>query len=125
MKTSERANSQPTVSDVARAAGVSRATAARVLGGYGYAGSEARELVLDAAKRLAYQPNQLARSMATGRTKTIGVVVADIENLYFARAIRAITDTANANGFDVVLANTDENVEPRALRSPGHAGQTS
>ncbi|MDJ1637384.1 LacI family transcriptional regulator (plasmid) [Agrobacterium tumefaciens] len=111
MKTSERANSQPTVSDVARAAGVSRATAARVLGGYGYAGSEARELVLDAAKRLAYQPNQLARSMATGRTKTIGVVVADIENLYFARAIRAITDTANANGFDVVLANTDENVE--------------
>jgi LacI family transcriptional regulator len=49
--------------------------------------------------------------MATGRTKTIGVIVADIENLYFARAIRAITDTANANGFDVVLANTDENVE--------------
>ncbi|MBX4952718.1 LacI family DNA-binding transcriptional regulator [Rhizobium binae] len=111
MKASERTNSQPTVSDVARAAGVSRATAARVLGGYGYAGAEARELVLDAAKRLAYQPNQLARSMATGRTKTIGVVVADIENLYFARAIRAITDTANAKGFDVVLANTDENVE--------------
>jgi len=111
MKTNERSGTQPTASDVARAAGVSRATAARVLGGYGYAGSEARELVLNAAKRLGYQPNQLARSMATGRTKTIGVVVADIENLYFARAIRAITDTANAKGFDVVLANTDENVD--------------
>lgn len=111
MKNKERSGPQATVADVARAAGVSRATAARVLGGYGYAGSEARELVLEAAIRLAYQPNQLARSMATGRSKTIGVVVADIENLYFARAIRAITDTANANGFDVVLANTDEDIE--------------
>ena len=111
MKNNGRSGPQPTVADVARAAGVSRATAARVLGGYGYAGSEARELVLEAAKRLAYQPNQLARSVATGRSKTIGVVVADIENLYFARAIRAITDTANANGFDVVLANTDEDIE--------------
>lgn len=110
-KSNGRSGPQPTVGDVARAAGVSRATAARVLGGYGYAGPEARELVLEAAKRLAYQPNQLARSMATGRSKTIGVVVADIENLYFARAIRAITDTANANGFDVVLANTDEDIE--------------
>ncbi|KEA04412.1 hypothetical protein QOV31_005279 (plasmid) [Agrobacterium fabrum] len=111
MKNNGRSGPQATVADVARAAGVSRATAARVLGGYGYAGGEARELVLDAAKRLAYQPNQLAKSMATGRSKTIGVVVADIENLYFARAIRAITDTANAKGFDVVLANTDEDIE--------------
>ena len=111
MKNNGRSGPQPTVADVARAAGVSRATAARVLGNYGYAGAEARELVFEAAKRLAYQPNQLARSMATGRSKTIGVVVADIENPYFARAIRAITDTANANGFDVVLANTDEDIE--------------
>ncbi|QTG17355.1 LacI family transcriptional regulator (plasmid) [Agrobacterium tumefaciens] len=92
-------------------AGVSRATAARVLGGYGSTGSEARELVLEAAKRLTYQPNQLARSMATGRSKAIGVVIADIENLYFARAIRAITDTASANGFVVVLATTDEDTK--------------
>jgi len=107
----KRPGGQPTIADVARAAGVSRASAARVLGGYGYAGDEVRERVLNAAKNLAYQPNELARSMATGRSKTIGVVVADIENLYFARAIRAITDTARAHGFGVVLANTDENIE--------------
>jgi len=82
----------------------------RVLGGYGYAGAEMRERVFAAAKRLEYHPNELARSMATGRSKTIGVVVADIENLYFARAIRAITDTARKNGFGVVLANTDEDI---------------
>ena len=111
MKNTGRSGPQPTIADVARAAGVSTATAARVLGGYGYAGAETRQRVFDAAKRIAYQPNQLARSMATGRSKTIGVVIADIENLYFARAIRAITDTASANGFGVVLANTDEDIE--------------
>lgn len=111
MKGKGRPGVQPTIADVARAAGVSRATAARVLGGYGYAGAEVRQRVFNAAKRLAYQPNELARSMATGRSKTIGVVVADIGNLYFARAIRAITDTARASGFGVVLANTDEDIE--------------
>lgn len=111
MRVRGRLGTQPTIADVARAAGVSRASAARALGGYGYTGAEVRQRVLDAAERLAYQPNQLARSMATGRSKTIGVVVADIENLYFARAIRAITDTANANGFGVVLTNTDEDID--------------
>jgi LacI family transcriptional regulator len=111
MRDNGRSGVQPTIAHVARAAGVSSATAARVLGGYGYAGAETRQRVFDAAKRLAYQPNQLARSMATGRSEMIGVVVADIENLYFARAIRAIIDTASANGFGVVLANTDEDIE--------------
>ncbi|RWJ31937.1 LacI family DNA-binding transcriptional regulator [Mesorhizobium sp.] len=111
MKENGRPGAQPTIADVARAAGVSRATAARVLGGYGYSGAKMRQRVLKAAKKIAYQPNELARSMATGRSKTIGVVVADIENLYFARAIRAITDTARASGFGVVLANTDEDIK--------------
>jgi LacI family transcriptional regulator len=118
MKETERAGAQPTIDDVAQAAGVSRATAARVLGGYGYVGVDTRKKVFDAAKRLAYQPNQLARSMATGRSKTIGVVIADIENLYFARAIRAITDAASAKGFAVILSTTDEDIalEREAVR---------
>jgi len=118
MKNNEPKGTQATIVDVARAAGVSRATAARVLGDYGYAGTEARQRVVDAAKRLAYQPNLLARSMKTGRSKMIGVVVADIENLYFGRAIRAITDTARAKGFGVVLATTDEDIglEREAVR---------
>lgn len=118
MKETERAGFQPTIDDVAQAAGVSRATAARVLGGYGYVGADTRKKVFAAAKKLAYQPNQLAKSMATGRSKTIGVVIADIENLYFARAIRAITDTASAKGFAVILATTDEDIalEREAVR---------
>lgn len=110
IRDNRRAGAVPTIADVARAAGVSRATAARVLGDYGSVREETRELVLNAAKGMSYQPNQLARSIATGRSKTIGVVVADIENLYFARAIRAITDTASAHGFIVILATTDEDI---------------
>jgi Bacterial regulatory proteins, lacI family len=65
MRNSGRSGAQPTIADVARVAGVSVATAARVLRGYGYAGSETRQRVFDAAKHLAYQLNLLARSMVT------------------------------------------------------------
>ncbi|MDO9524968.1 MAG: LacI family DNA-binding transcriptional regulator, partial [Gemmobacter sp.] len=63
-----------TIADVAKAAGVSTATAGRVLGGYGYTGEEKKALVLKAAQRLGYRPNALARSLITGKTRTLGVV---------------------------------------------------
>ncbi|MBB2910356.1 LacI family transcriptional regulator [Streptosporangium becharense] len=100
-----------TIADVARAAGVSTATAARALGGYGTVRRDTLERVTAAASELGYRPNALARSMITGRTQTIGVIVADIENPFFARVTRAITDVARASGFEVVLANSDEDLE--------------
>jgi LacI family transcriptional regulator len=102
--------SAPTIPDVARAAGVSTATAGRALGGYGPVSDDARARVLAAAERLGYRANSLARSMITGTTTTLGVVVADIENPFFARATRGIIDVARAEGFGVILANTDEDV---------------
>lgn len=104
----------PTVLDVARLAGVSKATAARALGGYGAVNEETRTRVLDAAARVGYLPNALARTMSTGRSKTIGVVLGDIENPFFAKATRAISDVAQARGFDVVLCNTDEDASNEA-----------
>jgi LacI family transcriptional regulator len=104
-----------TLTDVARAAGVSRATAARALGGYGSASAEARERVEAAAAALRYQPNAVARSMITGTTGTLGAVISDIELGFFAQAVRGITDAANAEGFEVIVANTDEDpVKERA-----------
>jgi LacI family transcriptional regulator len=107
-----------TVQDVARAAGVSKATAARVLGNYGTASSSAKEKVLTTAQRLGYQANELARSMTTGRSRTIGVIVGDIENPYFGQAVRGISEAARAAGFDVILANSgeDANKEQAAVR---------
>ena len=102
---------QPTVRDVAAAAGVSTATAARALGGYGRVSAGVRERVAGAAAALGYRPNVLARSMITGSSHTLGVIIADIENPFFATAVRGIADTAHEAGFQVVLANTDEDLE--------------
>jgi LacI family transcriptional regulator len=100
-----------TVADVARAAQVSKAQAARALGNYGAVSEDVRERVLAAAEELDYRPNELARSMNTGKSHTIGVVVGDIENPHFGLATRGITDTAKRSGFNVILINTDEDTE--------------
>jgi LacI family transcriptional regulator len=107
--------SSPTIPDVARKAGVSTATAARALGGYGAVSESAREAVLRAAEELGYRRNDLARAMITGRTHTLGLVIADIENPFFARAARGVSDAARAAGYEVVLTNTDE--DPDVERS--------
>lgn len=104
-------NTSITVADVARMAGVSKATAARVLGGYGTVSDRARDAVNLAARSLNYRPNELARSMTTGRSGTIGVVVGDIENPFFSLAVRGITDIARQAGFTVILTNSGENTE--------------
>lgn len=104
-------SSSVTVADVARKAGVSKATAARVLGGYGTVSDRTREAVTAAARVLDYRPNELARSMTTGRSGTIGVVVGDIENPFFSLAMRGITDVARQAGFTVILINSGENVD--------------
>ncbi|MDQ0851884.1 LacI family transcriptional regulator [Arthrobacter sp. B3I9] len=97
-----------TVADVAKAAQVSKAQAARALGNYGAVSDDVRERVLAAAEELSYRPNELARSMNTGKSNTIGVVVGDIENPHFGLATRGITDTAKKSGYNVILINTDE-----------------
>ncbi len=99
-----------TVADVAAAARVSKAAAARVLGGYGSVSSGVKARVLDAARALDYRPNELARTMTTGRSGTIGVVVGDIENPFFGLAVRGLSDRARELGFNVILANSGEDV---------------
>ncbi len=108
MSTPARGHGAPTIHDVARAAGVSRSTASRALAGYGVVSKDAAERVQAAAAELGYHANGVARSMKTGRTNTLGAVVADIENAFFARAMRGFTDMARSNGFQVILSNTDE-----------------
>lgn len=103
-----------TVSDVAAAAKVSKATAARALGDYGAVSEQVRDRVQRAAEELGYRPNALARTMSTGRSNTIGIVVGDIENPFFAQATRGAADIANAAGFDLILTNSDEEADAEA-----------
>lgn len=97
-----------TITDVARSAGVSTATAGRVLGGYGYTSEEKKQHVLKVAQQLGYRPNALARSLITGKTRTLGVVAGDIQNPFYASVIRGISNVAEANGFSLLITNSDE-----------------
>ncbi|PRH88395.1 LacI family transcriptional regulator [Labrys okinawensis] len=97
--------------DVARLAKVSRATAARALGGYGLVTEETRERVAAAARALNYRLNEAARAMRAGRTQVIGVVLADISNSFFASAARAIIDTCASLGYQTLIVNTDDDLK--------------
>jgi LacI family transcriptional regulator len=100
-----------TLAEVAAAAGVSVATASRALGGYGSVRSDTADRVAEVARTLRYSRNGLARSIVTGRTHTLGAVVADIENPFFASAMRAFSDVAGKAASQVLLANTDEDAD--------------
>ena len=105
-----------TIREVARAAGVSQATAARALGGYGYASPDTRRRVTEAASSLGYRPNGVARALVSRATHTIGLVVGDIENPFFAGAARGLADVLEPEGYTVLLANSDESAE-REMRA--------
>ncbi len=97
-----------TIAEVAKLAGVSTATAGRVLGGYGYTSEEIRRRVRQSAESLNYRPNLLARGLITGKTKTIGVVAGDIQSPFYASILRGIADEARVEGFGVIVTNSDE-----------------
>ena len=100
-----------TLTEVAQRAGVSRATAARALGGYGSTSAAARDRVLAAAAALGYRPNLPARNTRNGTTTTVGVVVADIASPFFGQSTRSISDAAKAAGLEIMVLNTDEELD--------------
>jgi LacI family transcriptional regulator len=100
-----------TIKEVAEKADVSPATASRVAGNYGYVSESNRKKVLDAIRELGYRPNMLARSMVTKSTRTLGLVVTDITNPFFAQLMRSVEDVTWEAGYTLFLANTDENIQ--------------
>lgn len=99
-----------TIVEVAAKAGVSVATASRVLGNYGYAGAKTRERVEAVASELGYRPNKLARGLITGQTRTIGVIAGDISSPFYAAVLRGISDGVEARGMSMLITNSDETV---------------
>lgn len=99
---------QVTLSDVAREAGVSLATASRALNGSANrtVGEELRKRVEAAASRLRYSPDGIAQAMARGRTTSLGLVVRDIADPYYAAIAAGVASAAEAGGLMVTLAAT-------------------
>lgn len=97
-----------TINDIAEKVGVSHATISRVLNNSGYVKDETREKVLKAIKELNYTPSAIARSLSTSKTNTIGVIVPDINNLFFGDIIKGITEIADEHSLNIILCDTDE-----------------
>jgi LacI family transcriptional regulator len=99
---------EPSLSDVASSAGVSLATASRVLSGSHHPVAEGtRQRVLSAAARLDFVPNLVARGLVARRSATFGVVVHDMTDEYFAHIARGIEDVAYTSGRAALICNSD------------------
>jgi len=102
-----KSNLGVTLKDVAREADVNISTASRALANNYGVHPKTRQKVLDIARRLNYRPNPAARSLVTGKSRTIGLLISDIRNLFFAELARGAEDAAYAAGYDIVLCNSD------------------
>src|ERR1700680_1540445 len=96
-----------TIKDVARESGVNISTVSRALNnGYGV-NDQTREHVMAVAARLHYRPNRIARGLVTGRSHSLGLVISDIRNPFFAEVARGAEDAARTGNCDLVLCNSD------------------
>jgi len=96
------------ITDVALKAGVSIATVSRVVNKSDHkVNPTTREKVLATIRELDYRPNALAKGLLMKKTMTIGIIIPDISNPYYAEIVRGIQDTADRAGYAVLIHNTD------------------
>lgn len=101
-----------TIKDVAVACGVSQTAVSLVLNNReSKISKETKERIREVAKELDYRPNQTARSLATKKTNTIGIIIPDISNAFFSESVRHIQIELNKYNYDVFLCNSDEKYE--------------
>ena len=109
-----RTAARVTIADVAREAGVSRQTVSRVINNKGEISPETLENVRAVIAGLGYRPSGIARGLATQKTLTIGLVVPDIANPFFADVARGAEEAAREAGYSLLLFNAAEDPEREA-----------
>ncbi|MFE6689149.1 LacI family DNA-binding transcriptional regulator [Streptomyces sp. NPDC057743] len=112
-----------TLRDVARAAGCSVATVSRVLAGTRPVGAETARAVRQAADRLGYRPNEVARALRSRVTGTVGLVLPQIANPFFPSLVRELDRALHAEGRAVLLADCDDDPEVEAARIAALSGR--
>ena len=100
-----------TISDVAKLAGVSTATVSHTINNTRYVSSETKEKVYSAIAELGYTPDASARSFRTGKKKTVGFIVPDISNKFFATMIESVENYLSMHGYQLIIANTKEDMD--------------
>ena len=116
-----------TMADVAREAGVSVSTVSHVVNATRKVSDQTQSAVRDAVRATGYTHDRIARSLATGRTRTIGLAMSAISNPYFAELAHAVERGASRAGYTLLLADTHDEAERELRARPGSpaAGSTA
>ena len=108
-----------TIKEIAELAGVSRTTVSRVLSGSAFVNKNTRDKILKIIEEKEYKPSIIAQSLRTRRTRTIGLVLADIENPFYSRVAKGVIDASEAKKYNVILCNSNNDIklEERDIRT--------
>ncbi|UOF90347.1 LacI family transcriptional regulator [Fodinisporobacter ferrooxydans] len=106
---------KPTIYDVAKEAGVSISTVSRVINNTGRIGEKTRKKVLEVVEQLNYHPSVVASALTGKRTCTIGLIIPDVANPFFAELSRSIEDHGRELGFNLLMCNTDNNPDTEEM----------
>jgi len=103
-------SSSITIKDIAKMLGISKSTVSRALTEHSDVNAETRKEILEIAQRLNYQPNTLAVALKQQRTNTIGVIIPETVNHFFAKAVGGIQRVVNVGGFNVMICQSNESL---------------
>lgn len=107
-KSDLKRHGQSTITDVAKALGVSISTVSRALNDKSDINPDTKKAILQAALELDYRPNLLAQSLHKGKTNTIGVIIPDVEHPFFAKVLAGIQQIANNSCFRIIVCHSNE-----------------
>jgi LacI family transcriptional regulator len=96
-----------TIADIAQLASVSKATVSAVINNRPGISPQTRTRVLQVIKKLNYKPNEIARSLSSSKTRSIGLVIKEIDNPYFARIMKGVFDGCREHGYTVLLGSSE------------------
>jgi DNA-binding LacI/PurR family transcriptional regulator len=104
----------PTINDVAKLAGVSTYTVSSVLNRSARVSPELTKRVIDAVQELDYTINNVARSLQTRKTQTIGMVLPNVANPFFGRVVAGADEVCRERGYTLLLGHTSEDADQQA-----------
>jgi len=107
--------SHVTLKDIGKEVGVSATTVSRALNNKPDISYQVKQKIKKVAERLGYSPNALARSLKAKKTSSIGVLIADIADPFFAPIVKGIENTARQMGYSIILCDTGEEYEQEKL----------
>ncbi len=112
-----------TLKDIAEKLNLSTSTVSRALQGHPDIHPETRELVLQTARELNYQPNPIAQNLKKRRSNTIGVIVPQVKHVFFAEIMAGITDVAYGAGYNVIISQSNEDYRREVINTQAMAAQ--